>query len=67
MLKRNETYKYINHSHVDHKIGEKMKKIFFDYDYRKAKQTDSYVVDKTLLIQELFEENARVSLVTRPR
>lgn len=44
-----------------------MKKIFFDYDYRKAKQTDSYVVDKTLLIQELFEENARVSLVTRPR
>jgi len=36
-------------------------------DYRKLIESNSYYVDKTLLIEEFLKNDAEVTLITRPR
>ena len=47
---------------------EKQKKISIGVeDFKEIIDKDGYFVDKTLMIQELLESNAKVILFTRPR
>ena len=47
---------------------EKRKKISIGVeDFKEIIDKDGYFVDKTLMIQELLESNAKVILFTRPR
>ena len=47
---------------------EKRKKISIGVeDFKEIIEKDGYFVDKTLMIKELFESNAKVTLFTRPR
>ncbi|MGM9941091.1 MAG: AAA family ATPase [Bulleidia sp.] len=44
-----------------------IKRSFLDLDYRTAKETGCYIVDKSLLLRDLFEYHNRVTLITRHR
>ena len=47
---------------------EKRKKIAIGVeDFKEIIDKDGYFVDKTLMIKELIESNAKVTLFTRPR
>ena len=47
---------------------EKRKKISIGVeDFKEIIEKDGYFVDKTLMIRDLFENNAMVTLFTRPR